>query len=238
MGTDNIDIMLNELDALVNIDFKTKLIKSPLKQLSVIRLGTSGASQPDISIGSLVVSSRAVGFDNLMHFYKNGPHLDSNFSDALKEHLKMPELMSYPYVTTADQSLVTQLTEHNNNTTADSKSYMRVGITATNSGFYGPQCRCLRAPLRFPSFMDSITSFSYTGPYPSPSIPLEQKEQYITNFDMETAALLGLAQVMGHKATAVNVILANRTTGVFLENTKDAIDHMIQVTLDIMCPKC
>jgi uridine phosphorylase len=212
MGTGDIDIVLNELDALVNIDFQTKAVNQKLKKLTIIRLGTSGAVQPDIPIGSLVLSQRAVGFDNVLYFYRTDGFLDLPFGVALREYLQMPPELNVPYVATADAALHNMFCKH--------EEYIS-GITGTNSGFYGPQGRLLRAPICGSNWIDRIEHFSFEG-------------QRITNFDMETAAIVGLAGLMGHHAMSINAIIANRVAGTFAEDTDVIIDNMIRKSIAVV----
>jgi len=211
IGTDNIDIVFNELDALVNINFETREIKKELKQLTFIRIGTTGAIQATIPIDSFLVAEKAIGFDNLLHFYGKTPFLDIEFSEALREHTSWNPKKSDPYVVSADTSLLEQF----------SSDQIIKGITATNVGFYGPQGRKLRLALEDDNLNEKLESFRY-------------KNQKITNFEMETSGIYGMAALLGHKAISLNAILANRATGTFSNNPKMTVDKLITHTLSIL----
>jgi len=211
IGTDNIDIVFNELDALVNIDFETRTIKEDHTQLTIIRIGTSGATQTNIPIDSFLVSETAVGFDNLLHFYGNTPFLDESFSEALIKHTDWSSKKSAPYVVHADETLLNLFSE---------ESFIK-GITVTNVGFYGPQGRVLRLPLQDEALNDKIASFTY-------------KDKQITNLEMETSGIYGMARLLGHKAISLNAILANRPNERFSETPKETVDTLIKKTLEII----
>jgi len=209
IGTDNIDIVFNELDALVNIDFESRTIKNELTSLNIIRIGTSGAIQNDIPIDSFLVSETAVGFDSLLHFYKNEGVQDLEFSKVLIEHLKLPSENGTPYVVKSDEKLLSHF--------SDSKYYK--GITVTNCGFYGPQGRMLRLALSNPNLNDLLASFNYSG-------------KRITNLEMETAGIYGLSKLLGHRAISLNAIVANRATGEFSKDPAGTIDNLIVDALE------
>ncbi|TVZ28265.1 uridine phosphorylase [Gillisia sp. Hel_I_86] len=209
IGTDNIDIVLNELDALVNIDFKTRKVKEKLTSLDIIRIGTSGSVQSDLPIDSFLVSETAVGFDSLLHFYKSENIQDKVFSEALKDHLEFSKDNGTPYVVNASSALLSHFND---------SSYFK-GTTVTNCGFYGPQGRVLRLPLSNPSLNDRMASFEYSG-------------KRITNFEMETAGIYGLSQLLGHRALSLNAIIANRGTGEFSKNTTKTVEKLIANALD------
>ncbi len=209
IGTDNIDIVFNELDALVNIDFKTRHVKPNKARLNFIRVGTSGAIQPDIPIDSFVLSSSGVGLDNLLHFYDYGQFKNSQLELALRKHLQWEERNLYPYVVDCDPMLKDIFSENR----------IRYGVTITNSGFYGPQGRSLRLTPIVNDFHDKLASFQHNN-------------ERITNLEMETAAIYGLAKLLGHHAVSLNAILANRATGEFSKAGYKTIDALIQFTLD------
>jgi len=211
IGVDNIDIVLNELDALVNIDFTTRSVKKELTSLTLVRIGTSGAIQPDIPIDSFLMSRSAIGFDNLLHFYATEDELDTAFSEAFKKHTRWNNENASPYVVDADTSLLNLFTSEE----------MLEGITGTNVGFYGPQGRILRLSLQDTALNDKIASFSYHG-------------KKITNLEMETAAMYGLAKLMGHRALSLNAIIANRALGTFSGDSMRTIDRLIQYTLETL----
>lgn len=209
IGTDNIDIVLNELDALVNIDFKTKTIKSNHTSLDIIRIGTSGSIQNTIPIDSFLMSELAVGFDSLLHFYDSKHIQDKAISEAIVTQTNWSEDKSTPYVVSYDENLGNKF----------KSSIVVNGFTATNVGFYGPQSRILRLGLQDNQLNDKLASFSFEG-------------NKITNLEMETAGIYGLARLLGHKAVSMNAILANRTTGDFSENPDKMIDDLIEYCLN------
>lgn len=206
IGTDNIDIVLNELDALVNIDFSTRQIKQELRSLDIIRIGTSGSVQPDIPVDSLLVSSAAFGLDTLMHYYLQGPDspqlkLLAAFSQTLPDGFR-------PYIASASHELLSKLASND-----------QQGITLTAPGFYAPQGRQLRVKNMAPELMDSIRRFNYNG-------------QRITNLEMETAGIYGLAGSLGHRAISFNVILANRITQALSKDPAGTIQKFILQILE------
>lgn len=207
IGTDNIDIVLNELDALANIDLQTRLPKQQLKSLNIIRLGTSGAVQADIPVDSLLVSTAAFGLDTLMHFYQHkSTEQESRLLNAFKEMLPEDINLS-PYITSADASLIKNLAHD-----------LQQGITITAPGFYAPQGRELRAKQNVSGLMDIIQNF-------------RSANHRITNLEMETAGIYGLASVLEHKAISFNVILANRATQTFSTQPEKTMDKYIQLVL-------
>ncbi len=208
IGTDNIDIVLNELDALVNIDFKTREVKGKVTSLDIIRIGTSGAIQEEIAVDSFLISEAGIGFDTMLHFYKSKEIQHHEFSKALVDHLKLPAQNGIPYVVSFDEKLGSKF----------SKGYHR-GTTLTNCGFYGPQGRVLRIPLQDDSLNDKIGSFQYQG-------------KKITNLEMETAGIYGLSKLLGHRAVSLNAIIANRATGDFSKNPGETIDLLIKDALE------
>ncbi len=209
IGTDNIDIVFNELDALVNIDFKTRKVKKDLTSLDIIRIGTSGSIQADIPIDSFLVSETAVGFDSLLHFYKSKDILDLGFSDALESHLIFPKENGSPYVVNGNSELLSYFNDSN---------YYK-GTTVTNCGFYGPQGRVLRLALNNPNLNDRMASFKHSG-------------KRITNLEMETAGIYGLSLLLGHRALSLNAIVANRATGEFSKNPTGTVAKLIVNALD------
>jgi len=203
IGTDNIDIALNELDALVNIDLTTRTVKLELKSLKLIRIGTSGAIQEDIPVDSFLLSEKGIGLDGLMHFYRKASDR-SAFELALSQHLNWKTDHVEPYTYDADESLLQKL----------GSNRILVGSTLTNTGFYAPQGRKLRLNTVLDNFHEKLRSFRYDG-------------HRITNMEMETAAIYGLSALLGHKAISMNVILANRVTGAFSTNPKERIQELI-----------
>ena len=207
IGTDNIDIVLNELDALINIDFNTRLVKEELKSLKIIRIGTSGSVQTDIPMGSIVVSEYAMGMDSLMNYYIQHISGDEHLLlDALKSHFQHLKGIS-PYLAAADKNLLEVI----------GKDLQR-GITVTLPGFYGPQGREVRAKNAVPDLINLLSSFS-SGKY------------RISNLEMETAGIYSLAAALGHKALSINAILASRVESVFSSNPGKIIDKAIQLVL-------
>ncbi|MAP53834.1 nucleoside phosphorylase [Altibacter sp.] len=211
IGTDNIDIVFNELDALVNIDFESRTVKETHTPLDIIRIGTSGALQPEIAVDSMLVSELAMGFDTLLHFYGNTTFLDTEVSEAFMKHTQWSVQKSHPYVVHADTDLLTKFASEN----------IQNGFTTTNVGFYGPQGRVLRLALQDPFLNDKIASFNYKG-------------RKITNLEMETAGIYGMSKLLGHRAISLNAILANRPNGQFSSKPKEAIHKLVQHTLDVL----
>ena len=209
IGTDNIDIVLNELDALVNIDFKTKSVREHLTQLNIIRVGTSGSIQPNVPIDAMVLSHYAIGFDNVLHFYQSESVQHPEIQQAFVQHMQWARAKSIPYVVTSDPILTRKL---------DSEAVIP-GFTGTNVGFYGPQGRKLRLLRADETFIEKLTSFQYKG-------------LKITNLEMETSALFGLAKLLGHRAASMNCILANRATGAFSKDPAKSVDNLIAYALE------
>jgi uridine phosphorylase len=211
IGTDNIDIVLNELDALVNIDFDTRLVKKELTQLTIIRLGTSGSLQADVPVDSFVAGTHGLGIDNLLNYYQ---HTNNEEEKALIQqfvvHTQLNSAFSEPYIASASASLLKHFVHG-----------FHHGITVTCPGFYGPQGRVLRLGLTHTSLINSLTNFSY-GKY------------RISNFEMETSAIYGLGKLMGHQCLSVNVIVANRVNKTFTKDGYAAVDNLIKKGLDII----
>ncbi len=207
IGTDNIDIVLNELDALVNVDFTTRTVKDKFTSLNLIRIGTSGALQANIPLDSVLIAAYGLGFDALMNFYpkKNlAPETELlNHIDAVFTGINLPK----PYLAAASAALINKIGFD-----------LPLGITATAPGFYAPQGRQVRAVNVLPDFLQQLQSFQY-------------RQQKITNLEMETAGIYALAKVLGHQAVSVNVILANRATGQFSQNPQQAVDQAIKLVL-------
>lgn len=188
IGCDNIDIVVNEIDALANIDFETRYEKSELRQLQMVRIGTCGGLQDSTPTGSFICSVKSVGFDGLLNFYEGRNEVcDLEFEEALKRHLNWSPLLCAPYTIDADQELVERIAQDD----------MVRGVTISCGGFFGPQGRRLRVPLAFPEQNELVVSFRHNG-------------WKITNFEMESSALAGLARLMGHKATTVCLVIAHR----------------------------
>ncbi|WP_316811878.1 nucleoside phosphorylase [Pedobacter heparinus] len=208
IGTDNIDIVLNELDALVNIDFATRTVKEHLTSLNIIRIGTSGAIQPDIPIGTILASSFGIGLDALMNYYIHELSGDEHsLLDGIKTHFSQYKGIN-PYVTAADNGLLSSIGKQ-----------MEQGITVTAPGFYAPQGRQVRAKNAVPNLIRQLQAFRHN--------------QYrITNLEMETAGIYALAKVLGHKALSVNAILASRANFEFSKAPDKVIDKAIKMVLD------
>jgi uridine phosphorylase len=209
IGTDNIDIVFNELDALSNIDFETREVKQQKRILNFIRVGTSGSLQPDIPVESFLISSTGIGFDNLLHFYDCGHIKNNTLEQALTKYLGWGPYQIHPYAVDCDTGLAELFHENR----------IRYGVTVTNSGFYGPQGRSLRLAPAIKDFNEKLAGFSHEG-------------KQITNLEMETAGMYGLAKLHGHRAVSLNVILANRATGEFSKNGHQSIDELIRFTLE------
>ncbi len=209
IGTDNIDIVLNELDALVNIDFDSRTFKEEPTQLDIIRIGSSGAIQPDIPLDSFLLSTFAIGFDSLLHFYESAHIQQAGMQLAFMDHTGWSAMKSVPYIVKGNTALTRRL---------ESKKIIK-GITATNPGFYGPQGRKLRLAPDDPGLNEKLATFVYDG-------------MKITNLEMETSGIFGLSALLGHRAASLNCILANRSTGEFSLHPERAMDDMIRFTLD------
>lgn len=211
IGTDNIDIVMNELDALVNIDFSTRTINQNHVQLQIIRLGTSGSLQKEISVDSFVASSHGLGIDNLLNFYRTEPRgAEQEILQAFITHTQLHQQFAHPSIASASGYLMKYFTE----------GYFS-GITITCPGFYGPQGRILRLGLRHPDLIDRLTSFHF-GPY------------RITNFEMETSAIYGLGNMLGHHCLSLNVIVANRISKTFSSDGQLAVERLIEKSLQIV----
>lgn len=209
IGTDNIDIVVTELDALANVDFETRLVKKDFKQLTMVRVGTSGGLQPHCPIGSFVVSQKSIGFDGVINYYAGREKVaEQDFEDAFKKHVNWSPLHCSPYVVSADQGLVDQIGHD-----------MIKGVTISAIGFYGPQGREVRLPLADPDLNSKIESFRFG-------------DHSITNYEMESSALAGLGMLMGHKAMTVCAIIANRVALESNANYKGSIEDLIKVVLD------
>ena len=204
IGTDNIDIVINELDALVNIDLKTRTTKKEHTSLRLIRMGTSGSLQSDIPVDSILLSEAALGLDGLLHFYDSTAILDHEFSEAFRSYTHWPVAAAYPYVVNGDSELINHL--------SGPKTFK--GTTITAHGFYGPQGRALRVPLGMPDLNNQIEAFRFNN-------------RKITNYEMETSALYGLGALLGHKCATACVVIANRPNNTFSADHHSAVDKMI-----------
>lgn len=212
IGCDNIDIVMNEVDALANIDFQTRTEKQQLRSLEIVRIGTCGGLQLNTPEGTFICSEYSVGFDGLLNFYEGRNAVcDLKMERALISHLGWTGNMCqpYPYVIKADENLVERIAQND----------MVRGITVACGGFFGPQGRQLRVPLVDPHQNEKIESFEYEG-------------MHITNFEMESSALAGLAKLMGHRATTACMVIANRRAGKANTGYKNIIDDLITLVLD------
>ena len=210
IGTDNIDIVMNELDALVNIDWQTREVKQDKRKLEIVRIGTSGSVQPDVPIHSFVISESSIGIDGVLRFYKNNEQAcDTQLEEAFIQQCNWTSLAARPYAVHASQELVDKLHE---------EKFTIKGITLTANGFYGPQGRVLRLPLQMSGINDRIAHFCH-------------EHQRIVNYEMEGAAIAGLATLMGHWATTICLIIANRATGEALPNYKSDMERLVEYTL-------
>ena len=210
IGCDNIDIVLNELDALVNIDFQTRTAKEQLHSLTLVRCGTCGGLQPNTPSGTYIATVKSIGFDGLLNFYAGrNEACDLAFEEAFKKHMNWSPLLCAPYVIDANAELIARI----------NLGDMVNGVTIAAGGFFGPQGRELRVPLADPKQNEKIESFEYNG-------------YKITNFEMESSALAGLAKLMGHKAMTVCMVIANRLIKEANPNYKNSIDTLIKTVLD------
>lgn len=209
IGTDNIDIVINELDALVNIDLKKKLPKKKLKSLDIVRIGTSGSLQKDVPIDSFVLSTKSIGFDGMLNFYKDRNEVsDIDFEEAFTLHTNWNKLLAKPYVVNSSEKLIDRM----------SSEKTINGITISANGFYGPQGRVLRLPIADADLNNKIADFEYDG-------------RRITNYEMESSAIAGLAKLMGHNAITICAIIANRVTGNASPDYHKTIRSLIEYTL-------
>jgi uridine phosphorylase len=209
IGTDNIDIVINELDAAINIDLDKRIPLDKHTSLDIIRLGTSGALQPDIEVDTFVVSEFGLGLDGLLNFYKyDDSILEKGLIKAFIDQTGWSSILPYPYIVKASEKLLDKLSHG-----------LEKGITATASGFFGPQGRELRIPLAFPELNESIEKFNYQG-------------HRITNFEMETSALYALGKTLGHNTITICDIIANRVNRTYSKDYKKSIEKLIQFVLE------
>lgn len=212
IGCDNIDIVMNELDALANIDFTTRTEHPQHRTLELVRIGTCGGLQPDTPIGTFVLSEKSIGFDGLLNFYDGRDRVcDLALETAFKQYVSWSPHMGNPYVAPADTELTGRIE-------GDGTDTVR-GITIACGGFFGPQGRRLRIPLADPQLNDKIMTFAHNG-------------LRITNFEMESSALAGLSLLLGHKATTICMVVANRLAKEANANYKSSIDDLITMVLE------
>lgn len=211
IGPDNIDIVMNELDALVNIDLEERVIKKDLTSLTVIRLGTSGSLQGDIPVDSFVAGTHGLGIDNLLNYYKhNNNDEEKILLQQFAAHTQLDNNFSHPYIASASAAIIKHFVDG-----------FHHGITVTCPGFYGPQGRVLRLGLTNPQLVDRLTQFYYGN-------------HRITNFEMETSAIYGLGKLLGHQCLSVNVIVANRVNKTFTKDGTAAVEGLIVKALGII----
>lgn len=210
IGCDNIDIVLNELDALANIDFTTRTEKEQLRKLTLVRIGTCGGLQEYTPVGTIIASEKSIGFDGLLNFYSGRNDVcDLPFEEAFKQHMLWNPQLCAPYVIDADKETLERI----------AGDEMVRGVTIACGGFFGPQGRELRIPLADPKQNEKVESFEYNG-------------HRITNFEMESSALAGLARLMGHKAVTCCMVIANRRAKNVNANYKNSIDELIKLVLE------
>lgn len=211
IGTDNIDIVLNELDALVNIDFTSRTVKKELSKLTIVRIGTSGSLQADIPVDSFVASTHGLGVDNLLNFYRQENNdEDLHILKAFTAHTQLTGGMAAPYIAGAGAAVLKHFVEG-----------FHHGITVTCPGFYGPQGRVLRLGLINPDFIDLLTAFRFGN-------------HRITNFEMETSGIYGIGKLLGHHCLSLSAIVANRVKKEFSKDSAAAIEQLIVKTLGIL----
>lgn len=209
IGPDNIDIVLNELDALVNIDLKTRQPKTELTSLNIIRIGTSGSLQADIPVDAFVMSTHGLDINGMLHFYQIGGISNPKIEDVFIEHTNWDKNKARPIIINNSKYLQKYF---------ESDQVFK-GMTGTAGGFYGPQGRVLRLPLHDSSLNSKLDNFSY-------------KDFRITNFEMETSVIYGLSKLLGHEALSLNAIIANRATGDFSKDPKKTVEKLIKYALE------
>jgi uridine phosphorylase len=209
IGTDNIDIVMNELDAAVNIDLEKRVTKEKHTSLDIIRLGTSGALQPDIEVDTFVASAYGLGLDGLLYFYEHDENiLEKDLMEAFLQQTGWNKKLPHPYIVKASDKLLNKIAGD-----------LRQGITATASGFFGPQGRELRIPLAYPELNQKIEKFEHKG-------------RVITNFEMETSALYALGKTLGHNTLTVCDIIANRVNRTYSKDYKKSVEELIEYVLE------
>jgi uridine phosphorylase len=208
MGTDNIDIVLTELDALVNIDLATRTVKESHHTLNLVRIGTSGALRPEIECGTFVASEYGLGIDGVLRFYETGNLIREDFVEAFVRHTGWDSTLPYPYCSPASPELLERIGHD-----------MTKGVTVSAPGFFGPQGRQVRAQLKYPELNEKIETFEYQG-------------HVITNMEMECSALYGLGNILGHHPLTICLIIANRVTGQFLDSYHDRMEMLCRTVLD------
>lgn len=211
IGPDNIDIVLNELDALVNIDFETRMIKKELTLLNIMRIGTSGSLQADVPVDSFVAGTHGLGLDNLLNYYRlEHNDQEKELLQSFVTHTQLHSQITNPYISTASASLIKNFVDG-----------FHQGITVTCPGFYGPQGRVLRLGIRNPELIDRLTQFRFG-------------QHRITNFEMETSAIYGLGKLLRHHCLSLNAIVANRVVKEFTKDGNATVDKLIKKVLEII----
>ncbi|WP_075589766.1 nucleoside phosphorylase [Labilibacter marinus] len=210
IGTDNIDIVVNELDALVNVDFKSRTVNKELKKLNLVRIGTSGSLQKDLPVDSCLLSDKAIGFDGLLNFYAGRNEVvDIAFEESFRKELDWNPLLTAPYVVDASDELIKKLSVNGFNQ----------GVTISAPGFYGPQGRVIRLGIQDEDINEKISKFKH-------------EQHRITNYEMECSAIYGLSKLLGHNAACVCAIIANRKAGEYSKDYKPVIKDLIKKVLD------
>lgn len=212
IGPDNIDIVINELDALVNIDLESRTLKKELTQLDIVRIGTSGSLQGYIPVDSFVLAEFGLGLDGIIHSYECKHILETDMEEAFIRHTNWDSKKPRPYIVRNSNELEKKL----------KSDRVFSGITATANGFYGGQGRVLRLPIQDPYLNSKIDDFEYDG-------------IKITNLEMETSAIYGLSRLLGHRACSMNAIIGNRVNGTFSENPYKPVEELIEYTLNKLC---
>lgn len=211
IGPDNIDIVLNELDALANIDFETRTVKGQLTSLHIIRMGTCGSLQADIPVDSFVASTHGLGLDNLLNFYRLEQNDEENqLLQSFITHTQLNSTINHPYISSASPSLLKHFVTN-----------YHQGITVTCPGFYGPQGRILRLGVRNPELINRLTDFRFG-------------QHRISNFEMETSAIFGLGKLLGHQCLALNAVVANRVQKQFSKDGGAAVENLVKKSLEII----
>jgi uridine phosphorylase len=209
IGPDNIDIVLNEFDALVNIDFETRIIKKDLTSLNIMRIGTSGSLQADVPVDSYVAGTHGLGLDNLLNYYRlEHNEQEKELLQSFVTHTQLHSQICNPYISLASASLLKHFVDG-----------FHQGITVTCPGFYGPQGRVLRLGIRNPELIDRLTQFRFG-------------QHRITNFEMETSAIYGLGRLLGHHCLSLNAIIANRIAKEFTKDAHNLVDSLIKKVLE------
>ena len=211
IGTDNIDIVMTELDALANIDFKTRLPKEEHRRLTILRIGTCGAIQPDIPLGSYILSHISVGFDGVLNWYKGGEGISmGDFEEAFIEHMEWPSRLGTPYFVRASETVIDKF-----------RDWTVKGMTVSAPGFYGPQGRSVRLELTIPDLIGKLESFEHEG-------------YRITNIEMESSALAGMSRLLGHDAATLCLAIANRHVKESNPDYKPMMAHLLKSALDAL----